>query len=60
MSVEMEDIPQTTVSVDDYLMSSQIGDEDLDIDIPNDDFVSVTTGRMWLLVAVNESVIVDN
>jgi hypothetical protein len=56
MSVEMEDIPQTTVSADDYLMSSQIGDDDLDIDIPNDDFVSVTTDCMWLLIAVDESV----
>ncbi len=41
MSIELEDIPQTTVSADDYLMSSQIGEDDLDIDIPNDDNVSI-------------------
>lgn len=35
--VDMDNVPQRTVSADDYLQSSQMGDDDLDFDIPNDD-----------------------
>ena len=41
LSIEMEDIPQTTMTADEYLRSGEFGDDDgLDINIPQDDYVS--------------------
>lgn len=37
LSIEMDDIPQATVSADDYLKTNQVGGDDLDIDIPQGD-----------------------